>query len=246
MMKNNDSKLLLEKTHDHSGSDSPKLTVVLIHGIASDSSAYNSALEYIEAKDTMKDIRFVTFDLLGSGKSQKDDSLNYDYADQLTALENSIAKLNLGTPLVLVGHSMGTFIVARYAKEHPGEVKELILLSPPVFTKRDFLNPAFPTAIKMFKEAVSVKHPEILEDKAFTNSLDKIVLDKNNYKVLKGLTLPITLIYGAKDQIIASHNLPKLLKEKSNFTAIKTNGRHGITRDKYQKLPKILERIKNA
>ena len=72
-------KLTLKKTHDFCKSDDPVLTVVMIHGIASDSSTYNHALEYLEGTTSLKNVRFVTFDLLGSGQSLKSDKLNYDY-----------------------------------------------------------------------------------------------------------------------------------------------------------------------
>ena len=71
------NKLILEKTNDYSSTDSPVLTVVMIHGIASNSSTYDDALKYFEREKNLEKVRFVTFDLLGSGKSLKDDSLEY-------------------------------------------------------------------------------------------------------------------------------------------------------------------------
>ena len=134
------NKLILFKNHDHCAVKKPTLTVVMIHGIASESSTYNGALEYLEKVDALKNVRFVTFDLLGSGKSLKDDNLNYDYKDQLTALHNAIKKLKVKTPLVLVGHSLGTFIVTRYASKHKKMVRNLILISPPIYTLTDLDN----------------------------------------------------------------------------------------------------------
>ena len=120
-------KLVLKKTHDFCASKKPRLTVVLIHGIASDSTTYNNALEYLEGTTSLKDVRFVTFDLLGSGKSLKDDKLNYEYKDQLEALHNSIDSLKLNSPLVLVGHSLGSFIVTKYADTFKKTIKRLIM-----------------------------------------------------------------------------------------------------------------------
>lgn len=239
-------RLTLKKTHDHCNSKNPRLAVILIHGIASDSSAFKHALKNLEAKKNLNDVRFITFDLLGSGKSLKDDNLNYDYKDQLEALHNSIKDLNLNIPVVFIGHSLGTFIVTHYAAKYKSTIESLILLSPPVYTKKDFKNPAFEVAIKMFKDAIALRNRKILEDKAFKNSMKKIALNPNNYDVLLNLKTPATLIYGSKDQIIASFNYPKLLKANSNLKAIETNGHHGITHDKYDKIPKILEEILNA
>ncbi|MBR2725144.1 alpha/beta hydrolase [Candidatus Saccharibacteria bacterium] len=239
--------LSLQKTHDRQVTH-PKLVVVMIHGIASDSSSFNHALKFLENVDSLKNIRFVTFDLLGSGQSLKSDELNYDYKDQLEALYNSIEKLNLGqTPLVLVGHSLGTFIVTRYADTYKNTVKKLVLISPPVYTEDDLENPAFEKGIQLFKDAVSLKDREILQEKSFSASMENIVLDRKNYVVLSKLKTPTILIYGSLDRFIAHYNLPKLLKTNPEYlSAIRTDGRHGVTRDKYTKLVKILEEMQDA
>ena len=233
----------LAKTHD-GGADKPKLTAVLIHGIASDSGDWGKALEYLEKE--LPEVRFVTFDLLGAGKSYAGEELNYDYADQLEALRNSINGLGVTTPLVLVGHSLGTFIVTRYADTYTSEVDRLILVSPPVYTLEDFKNPAFTKAVEAFESTLAAKNPEILTQKSFRNSMDNIVMDKKNYDVLAKLETPTTLIYGDEDQIIASYNVPRLLADNSGVTAVKTHGRHGVTQDKYAEIKKILEKILHA
>ena len=239
-----DKPLILAKTHDYCAVKQPKLTVVMLHGIAADSSDYNNALQYLEGTTSLKGIRFVTFDLLGSGKSIKDDGLNYDYKDQLTALHNSIEKLRLTTPLVLVGHSMGTFIAVRYANTYKKSVRQLILISPPVYREEDLVDPAFEKAIKIFEGAVSMKNPRFLREKAFKESMRKIVMNRYNYKNLVDLKTRAVLIYGGSDQFVAAFNYPALLKANSKYLSlIKTDGRHGISRDKYTKMVGVLEEV---
>lgn len=236
----------LTKTNDFCKSKTPKLTAILIHGIAAESSSFDHALKYLGESEKMKDVRFITFDLLGSGKSYTSDELNYDYNDQLTALHEALADLNLTTPVVMVGHSMGTLIVTRYAKKYYPEVANLILVSPPIYTAEDFKNPAFEIGVKTFEKILSATNPAILTEKAFQNSMAKIVLDKDNYNTLAGTKVPTTLIYGNEDQIIASYNIPELLTKNPLINAIKTHGRHGVTRDKYVEIEKALEKILHA
>ena len=237
------SSLKLEKTHDFipSGEDA-KLLAVFVHGIASDSSTFNKTLEYLESDPSLEDVRFVTFDLLGSGKSYSSDDLNYNYEEQILALENSINELPNNIPLVLIGHSMGSLIAAKYAKEIKREIKRLVLVSPPIYTVKDLENPAMSAAIKVFEKAVSVKIPNILKEKSFTKSMENIVLNKDNYKDISGLSIPTTIIFGELDQFIASYNFPSLAKnEPCCFTIIKTIGKHGMSHDKYYKIKDILE-----
>ena len=133
----------LTKTYDNCVSKKPRLTIVCVHGIADDSSRFIKPLEYLENIASLKDIRFVRFDLLGSGKSPKSDELNYGYKDQIDALYNAINDLKVETPLVLMAHSMGCLISSRFANEHKKIVKELILISPPVFRPEEFESPKF-------------------------------------------------------------------------------------------------------
>ena len=236
--------LTLHKAHDFCASKNPKMTVVFIHGIASDASSFNKAINYLESTNSMKDVRFVSFDLLGAGKSYRSGKLNYDYDDQIKALENSIKKLKSRTPLVLVGHSMGTLIATRYASSHKKAVKQLILVSPPVYMEEDVKNPMFKTALDAFRKIVAKKNSKILKDKAFKNEMDLIVSNPKNYKVLAKITTPTTLIYGDADQIIASFNIPRIIKENPKYICqIKTVGGHSVSRDKYVKILDELEEL---
>lgn len=241
-------KLVLKKNHDYCAIKQPTLVVVFIHGIATDSSSFTRAIQYLEGTKSLEGVRFVTFDLLGSGSSRCSDDFKYNYNEQLEALHNSIEKLKIGnTPLVLVGHSMGSLIVTRYADTYKKSVQQLILVSPPIYTEKDLDSPAFAAGMKLFQEAVAVKNRKVLEERAFKNSIAKIILNRRNYKVLSGLKTPAVLIYGNLDQFIAAYNIPKLLKTNPKYlSAIKTEGRHGVSRDKYTKIAGKLEEVLHA
>lgn len=235
------NKLELYKAHDFCKSGTPKLTVIMVHGIASDSSSYDTALEVLENADSMADVRFVTFDLLGVGKSLASDELEYNYDEQLEALHNSIEALNITTPLILVGHSMGTMILSRYIDEYKPEIRKLVLISSPIYRKEEILHPAFAQAMEGFKQAVAQKHPAMLETKCFNNEIKNIVLDVDNYDYFAKLSVPTVIIFGEKDQIIAAHNIPGILKKNPNITAISTPSGHSVTADKAEKLLDVIE-----
>ncbi len=238
--------LVLTKTHDSCASGKPALTVVMIHGIAADSDTYDETLEYFSKVPSLKSVRFVTFDLLGWGKSLTNDHLQYDYREQMEALHNSIKDLKIDTPLILIGHSMGTFIVTRYAHDFKDSVEELVLVSPPVYTVDDIESPAYNLAMMAFEESVNKRHPGLSATKSFLGSLKYIVSDKTNYDTLVNLITPATMIYGNKDAIIASFNYPELLTKNPHLKAIETDGGHGVTPNKYEKIVPILEKALNA
>lgn len=237
----------LAKTYDRKVKE-PALTVVMLHGIASDSHTFDKTIAYLEKDEKLENVRLVTFDLLGAGKSPKDDeNLNYGYRDQLSALNRSIEDLDIDGKIVLIGHSMGTLIATRYTSKHQDIVAQLILVSPPIYTEADMANSLFEKGMKVFEEAISIKDPGILREKSFRNTMDKIVLDKKNAEVLASIDVPTTLIYGAADQFIASYNIPRLLAGNPEFLkAIKTNRSHGVSQDKYVEIDKILRGLVDA
>lgn len=241
-----DPDLTLAKTHDFCASGKPELTVVFIHGIASDSRTFTNALRFLEGTLALEAVRFVAFDLLGSGESVSSDLLNYDYRDQVTALHNAILKLKSDTPLVLVGHSMGTLIATKYADTYKKAVRELILISPPVYTAQNLEDPVLAAQMAAFKKVVAAKDSKYAHDVAFDREVEKIILNKYNYGRLAGLTTPAVLIYSEADEIIAPFNIRKVVRENpKHLRAITTVGTHRVARDKYAKIPEILVEILN-
>ncbi|MBQ9180541.1 alpha/beta hydrolase [Candidatus Saccharibacteria bacterium] len=225
---------ILTKVYDMGAQTDAEVTVAMIHGISSDATTFDGLLEFLRGKRALSKVRYVCFDLLGHGKTPADDeNLDYDFDDQISALRRSIKSLELSTPLVLLGHSMGTLIVTRYADKYPGDVSGLVLCSPPIYTEKDLDNPAMKMAMRAFEDAVRAKNRDIVGTKAFQNSLRKIVLKRDNYEKFCDISVPTTIIYGEMDQIIASYNIPKLLQTNKNIKAEKTIGRHGVTQDKF-------------
>ncbi|MBR2840145.1 alpha/beta hydrolase [Candidatus Saccharibacteria bacterium] len=238
--------LELHRAYDRKVVEKPKLTVVMIHGIASDSTTYNALLEVLEQREDLNECRIVTFDLLGSGKSSSDDSLEYTYKEQLEALHNGIKHLELDSPLMLLGHSLGTFIVTRYVNTYPNEASELVLVSPPIYLPEDYDNPLFAVGMKAFEKSVSAKQKDILQNKAFRKSMDNIIMDRNNYNVLAGTKTPTTIIYGDEDKIIASHNIPRLKKDNPEIKVVAVHGKHGVSSDKFEEIFTVFkEAMKN-
>ena len=234
-------KLELYKAHDFCASGEAKLTVIMIHGIATDSSSFSKALAYLEGTTSMKDVRFVTFDLLGAGKSLISDKLEYNFSEQLSALESSVKKLKLKTPVVLVGHSMGTMILARYLANHKRGVKKVVLLSPPIYRKEEIEHPAFKQAMEGFFNYVKQKSADAVKAKNFTGAIDNIVLNKNNFGFFEKISKPTVMIYGQEDTFIAPHNIVAIAKYNPNINIYCTSDGHSISHEKYTKLLNILE-----
>ena len=104
----------------------------------------------------------------------------------------------------------------------------------------DFENPVFMKGFDAFAETIALTNRKMAESKVFKNEMKYIINNPHNYQFLKEINVPTIIIYGEFDRIIASFNIPKVLKENSLITAVKTNGGHGVSKEKYNKIWKAM------
>lgn len=103
-------------------------TVLLLHGIASSSVTFHHVIPLLERTH-----RCIAIDLLGFGESPAPEWADYTLADHVAAIERTVASLRLREPFIVVGHSMGALIGARYAARRQKRVAKLVMVSPPIY-----------------------------------------------------------------------------------------------------------------
>ena len=116
--------------HDYGGSGE---TIVLLHGFAS-SSRYWKKLQPLLSADGY---RVIAIDLLGFGKAPKPKTFDYSYGAHLQHIHDALRELKIVDPYILIGHSMGALLAARYTIVYEKSVRSLVLLHPPLYTDRD-------------------------------------------------------------------------------------------------------------
>jgi len=73
--------------------------------------------------------RVLRYDIYGRGYSDRPDT-DYDSALFLRQIDELIDRLQLDTPVNLVGLSMGGAVVMHYASAHPARVRQIVVLDP--------------------------------------------------------------------------------------------------------------------
>jgi pimeloyl-ACP methyl ester carboxylesterase len=114
-------------------SGSGPMTVLLESGSHADSGSWFRVQPLLSAR-----ARVCSYDRAGYGFSDEGPlprSLDADVSD----LHALIKAAGLRRPLVLVGHSLGTNIVRRYAVDYPGDVAGMVLVDPPAQDLARFL-----------------------------------------------------------------------------------------------------------
>lgn len=106
--------------------------VVLLHGFMG-SSGYWKKLRPLLGR---VGYRVITIDLLGFGKAPKPAELEYSYDDHMEHIHQALTRMGVTEPFILVGHSLGALLAARYGRRYGARVKSLILLHPPLYNDR--------------------------------------------------------------------------------------------------------------
>jgi pimeloyl-ACP methyl ester carboxylesterase len=98
--------------------------LVLVHGFGADKDHFGPLLGALSSR-----YRLIVPDLPGFGESSRKASLAYDIPSQVDRFEGFIHALGL-EDFHLAGASMGGYLAAYYAADHPDKVKSLLLMAP--------------------------------------------------------------------------------------------------------------------
>ncbi|HEV7812927.1 MAG TPA: alpha/beta hydrolase [Leifsonia sp.] len=201
--------------------------VVLVHGIASSSVTFQNLVPLLEPRH-----RVISIDILGFGRSPAPADATYSLEEHVAALHATIRSLRLREPFALVGHSLGSLIVARYAAEHPSPLSRLVLVGPPIYgtpgeigdrrvrsrvsaylrayefirANKDFtiLN------ARMLARLLPIKGVFEITEKnwdPFVKSLENCIERQTIVSDLARVRVPVEVIYGALDAFIAPGSL---------------------------------------
>ncbi len=243
----------------------PKLTVVFLHGIAATSDVWQKVIRQMARQHELDDIRLISMDLLGFGKSPHANWFNYDYTEYNQALQNTLEKLHITTPLVLAGHSMGGLIAANYAVHQLDrfDLKELILVSPPVLMPNELAKlpdrvytrsyaslhrlaedePAI-EVIARFIQRFSSFRSNYLKTTAFARSIDNIILNRHNYQTFTKIRTPTLIIHGRFDPLVIGANLARATRNNAKYlTMTNVLAHHDITSNKRVKIVNLLNQL---
>ena len=198
--------------------------VILLHGIAS------TADTFAQVGPELPDHRRIAIELLGFGDSPP--GKTYTIEEHVAAIHRTMRSLRLREPIILVGHSLGALLSARYAARYSRRVGRLVLISPPVYLapeeigdpvarlriegfmrayaflreNRDFTVAAAATVGRLLQLGTML---QVTEDnwEAFRLSLEHCIEAQTTVADIASVEAPVDVVYGAFDQFLASGTL---------------------------------------
>ena len=213
----------------------PRATVVFVHGIGNSGASWDEVI-----KKLPKDIRVITIDLLGFGKSKKPSWAIYNAHTQVRSLVATYRRLGLRGPVLLVGHSMGSLVSIELAKHYPRIVSALVLCSPPLYQPDLEVVKLFPGMDMLLKDLyrrinnypnqvvaiskLAMRYGLINKGFSVTDenihsymaALEASIINQTSIEDAKKLKLPTRIIYGTLDPVVIIKNLKEVEKANDN------------------------------
>lgn len=245
--------------------DNQPETVILLHGIAASSSAWQPVVDRLDQKK----YRIIALDLLGHGLSPKPKDCQYSADDHVRSIRRTLKRLNIHTPIQLAGHSMGSIICLRYYQTYPRNITALHLLSPPLYSKREISprrsitklrtdmylelyrllstkkNLALTTS-RHIRTILRIKEAALITEDTwhgFRMSLTNTIVHQFAYEDIRNTEIPIRITYGALDEFLIAKNIDSLARQE-NISITKLLGIRHVIGVRFAK--KVVEQIHNS
>ncbi|MEO6533768.1 MAG: alpha/beta fold hydrolase [Pseudolysinimonas sp.] len=225
--------------------------VILIHGIASSSVTFENVVPLIEGSH-----RVIAIDLLGFGGSPAPEDSRYTIEDHVASLSRTIRTLRLREPFVLVGHSMGSLIAARYAASRRARLGRLVLVSPPVYLAPDAIGGrADRAAMELYLRLYEylrgnkdftiraaaglamlspIKNLLVVSEanwRPFVLSLQNSIESQTSVSDLASVRVPVQVVYGSLDPFLAPSGM-RVIGQLRGVTAHRVDGGDHVIRPK--------------
>lgn len=234
------------------------LPVILLHGIASDATAWDETITKVNTKK----YQIVAIDLLGFGNSPKPDKNSYSLEDQARQVAYTIKKNKIKQPVVIVGHSLGGLVALEIASHKLLKISKLILCSPPIYLPGDYGNissdykktdraksNAYFALYEIIanKPKVSLNTAKRIANKfsgftltaetwvPFKRSLLNAINSQNSLNQLRKIKTKTTIIYGNLDLFVVPKYYKDCAKTNKYISLESFTGSHSIN-TKYSKL----------
>ena len=185
------------------------LGIIFIHGLNSDMNGAKALT--VERYARKNKLNFIRFDCRGHGKSEgkfEEFSIS-DWRQDLLDIIDNVAK----GPQILVGSSMGGWLMMLAAKARPQRINGLIGLA----AAPDFGKDLYKALNKKNKKEITAKSITKYTSYGFSYFLTKkFFIEAEKNRVLKKpfrFTKPIVLIHGLKDKVVKEDVPRKIIKK---------------------------------
>lgn len=236
---------------------------MLLHGIGDSGAMWDKLVAALPP-----DIRVISVDLLGFGKSPAPSWLTYHIRVQAQSVIATLIWRGVRRQVIIIGHSMGSLVAIDIAKRYPVLVKSLILCSPPLYSD-DERRRLLPNPNKLLRRIYQllVNHPARVADisalvnrlkisgsafhitrdnvAVFMSALQAAIIDQTAMADVQTIRKPIELIHGRLDPLVIKENLKNVVDANAHAQLTVVHGSHEMNGAYIRQIVRIVEAQKN-
>ena len=225
-------------------------SVILTHGLGASLSDWTDFIPDLVSSG----YQIYALDLPGHGKSKKITSNNeYTIEDMYAAFSCWIEDMRIDEPVVLIGHSLGSYLSILYAVNHPDHVRGLVLCDPlytstqiPFLVQKGLLNsmirvsafihiPEWAIRIAVDIASLSIRNGYVLSNSVRKQTVNdfrraqpeifQILSSLNDLtKLVPSLVVPVLIVWGAADRTLKPESFSKLFNNFKNAQRVAIPG----------------------
>ncbi len=188
--------------------DTSKPKVIFVHGSPG---SWDNFARFLSNSELLESFRLISFDRPGYGKSNPGQPVR-SLTDQAGVIEAILENENKSTSNILVGHSYGGPVIAKFAMDYPKHTQGVIFVAASVDPKLE--------ETKWFQVPVHYKvFSWILPDMLYSSN-EEIIALKNELKLMENdwdkIQIPVSIIQGTEDRLVPYENAEYLKTKLSN------------------------------
>ena len=219
--------------------------IVFVHGIGNSGLVWHTIIDQLP-----ENVGVMTVDLLGFGQSPGPRWATYNVNTQARSLLTTILKRGVTSPVILVGHSLGTLVGIEFARRYPIAVRQLLLCSPPLYKSLDEVTRLSPESslralyrlirkrpneliaitklalrLKLINESFDISTENV---PAFMATLESSIINQDSLRHALNVTKPTTIVVGRLDPLVVMSNLKLVANRNPNVTLKVLPGSHDV------------------
>jgi pimeloyl-ACP methyl ester carboxylesterase len=220
------------------GGDGP--VVILLHGFLASKGYWKKVQPHL----TSAGYHVIALDLLGFGSAPKPKKSRYSYEEHIYHIQSALSYFTIDHPVILIGHSMGSLLAARYSVMFPEKVRHLVLINPPVYTSRAEVRKTLRNSGIVYRFLLDSRYRHVLwvilkrigpfsdhTKYSREGSLKNVIEDTSLFADLDSVKTPTLMIVGKKDRQEYIINLRDALFDE-NIEVLYENVNHHAARRK--------------
>jgi pimeloyl-ACP methyl ester carboxylesterase len=213
-------------------------TLVFIHGSPGSWSAFS---EYLYDTSLLHHFRLIAIDRPGFGYSDFGNTMNL--AGQSGIISSFLLTIQNGSPMHLVGHSLGGPLIVKLAADHPEMVSSLVILAgaiDPSLENKEYWRPVITYSPLRWLVPTSLRY-----------SNEELWYLKKDLRKLKDeigkVHCPVMLVHGEKDRLVPVQNIDygkKMMTGALNIATLRFPGEdHFIVWTKFAEIKQLLLKL---